>query len=70
MMMLRSPSPTIALMVSASRMNGNDSCTSAMRISTLPGQPPKKPANSPTRPPTIAVTSTVQNPMNSAIRAP
>jgi hypothetical protein len=38
-MMLRNPSPTIALMVSASRMNGNESWTSAMRISAAPAHP-------------------------------
>ncbi len=35
--MLRRPRPTIALMVSASRMNGNDSCTSAIRMSDRRG---------------------------------
>src|SRR5216684_1254257 len=33
-MMLRRPSPTMALIVIASRMKGKESCTSAMRIST------------------------------------
>ena len=37
--MFRSPSPTMALMVSASRMKGKDSCTSTSRMSTAPGQP-------------------------------
>jgi hypothetical protein len=40
-MMLRNPSPTIALMVRASRMNGKESCTSATRISTVPAHPSK-----------------------------
>src|SRR5881296_2475450 len=34
-MMFRSPSPTIALIVMASRMNGNESWTSAMRMSAV-----------------------------------
>ena len=38
-MILRRPSPTIALMVSASRMNGKESCTSATRMTTAPSQP-------------------------------
>ncbi len=69
-MMLRRPSPTMALMVSASRMNGKESCTSAIRMSTAPGQPSKKPASSPSRPPTRAVSSTQQSPMKSATRVP
>ena len=39
MMMFRSPSPTMALMVSARSTKGKESCTSAMRMSTVSGQP-------------------------------
>ena len=69
-MMLRSPSPTMALMVRASRMNGKDSCTSARRMSAAEGQRSTKPATSPSPPPITAVASTVQPPMNSERRAP
>ena len=69
-MMLRRPRPTIALMVSASRMNGNDSCTSAIRMTTAEGQRSTEPASSPSSPPATAVTSTVHTPMNMARRAP
>ena len=70
MMMFRSPSPTMALMVSARSTKGKESCTSAMRMSTVSGHPPKKPATRPSSPPTTAVSSTVQKPMKSAMRAP
>src|SRR5207244_2342118 len=69
-MMLRRPRPTIALIVMARRMNGNESCTSARRMSAADGQRSTKPAIRPSRPPTTAVTTTVQAPMNSASRAP
>ena len=68
--MLRRPSPTIALIVIASRMNGKESWTSAMRMSTAEGQRSTKPATSPSSPPTTAVRTTVQPPMKSASRAP
>ena len=60
----------MALMVSASRMNGNESCTSARRMTTADGQRSTKPASRPSSPPTTAVTSTVHTPMKSARRAP
>ena len=69
-MMFRSPSPTIALIVMASRMNGNESWTSAMRMSTAEGQRSTNPATRPRSPPATPVMSTVQTPMKSARRAP
>src|SRR5437879_5878256 len=54
-MMLRRPSPTIALIVIASRMKGNESWTSAMRMSAAEGQRSTNPATSASNPPTTAV---------------
>jgi hypothetical protein len=69
-MMLRSPRPTMALMVRANRMNGKESCTSAKRMIAADGQRSTKPAARPSRLPTTVVASTVQIPMNSESRAP
>jgi hypothetical protein len=55
---------------SAIRIDGNDSCTSAMRISRLSTQPPRHAATSPSVMPSTMANSTAAKPTKSEMRAP
>ena len=64
------PLPSTAMMASASRMVGNDSWMSAMRMMTSSTRPPKNPETKPRSNPIVPEISTAESPTISETRAP